>query len=437
MKNLYKSPKVNSVLPFGLKPVKVLAIIMICLCTGFQSFSQELLFQNPVVAWGLPGQTGTIYRFPNVTNGVDALVEIKGRSSSDVVLENIDVDNLGLGAGFQPKLGRTGAIAGTCSWWMEFEIRFVRAGTNLEVNVHQFKTKAIDIDGDDVTLEEYVELFKTTSCSLGGHSKLVKTFLGNTNNEKDYRLTGPLQHFLNISTDTDVMATAIYTQKSKFCVRFGAQQLGLGICNSGMRYNSLSFESFHFTAPSTLPVKLTSFNAALINKKVSLTWTTAQEKNASHFVIERSTSGVEFTDAGIIFTEGNSEIARSYSFKDPFSTSGNSILYYRLKMVDLDGQFQRSTIRIVKLGQSDGKLELQVFPNPVVNELRITIPESWQGKQVVYEVYTHDGQLLKRFTNKNATQTEMINMQFCAPGTYVIKALNDKEIASQYIIKGR
>ena len=161
------------------------------------------------------------------------------------------------------------------------------------------------------------------------------------------------------------------------------------------------------------------------------------EKDASHFVVERSTNGVDFTDAGIIFTEGNSELSRSYSFKDAVSTSGNGILYYRLRIVDIDGQYEHSLIRIVKLGVSDGKLELQTFPNPVVNELRITIPENWQNKQVVYELYTNDGQLLKRFLVKSATQTEVINMQFYQPGSYIVKALNDKEIATQRIIKRR
>jgi hypothetical protein len=102
----------------------------------------------------------------------------------------------------------------------------------------------------------------------------------------------------------------------------------------------------------TLPVKLTSFDVALINKNVTVTWTTSQEKNASHFTIERSADGVEFTDAGIFFTEGNFETARSYSFKDPKSTRAKGILYYRLKMVDLDGKYEYSKIKLIKLGDS-------------------------------------------------------------------------------------
>jgi hypothetical protein len=71
----------------------------------------------------------------------------------------------------------------------------------------------------------------------------------------------------------------------------------------------------------------------------------------------------------------------------------------------------------------------------VVNELRITIPEVWQNRQVGYEVSTMDGQLMKRVLNKSATQTETISVQLYVPGTYIIKALNEKEVAIQRVVK--
>lgn len=444
MKSLYRSPKVNVTLPFALKLARVLLFAAVVCFTSINTFSQELIFQNPVLASGTAGQNGAEYRFPNVITGVDALIKIKDRSSSAVVLQDIDVDDLGWNKAFQPQLGRTDNVLGIADWWMEFEIEFVKTGTNQSANINKFDITALDVDGDGLTIREYVEFYKTKSCAVESITQLLATTLGNSNsgpgnsNEKDYRLTGPLLNFLNIDTaGTAVMGTAKFDNKNKIKLRIGAKALGLGISNAGMRFNSLWFRSFTYQAPRTLPVNLTAFDVSLINRKIAATWSTSVEKDASHFVVQRSTDGVEFTDAGIIFTEGNSSASRSYSFRDPISTNSKGVLYYRLKMVDLDGQFELSPIRIVKLGESDGRLELQAFPNPVVNELRITIPESWQNKQVVYELYTSDGQLLKRFLNKSATQTEIINMQYYQPGSYVVKALNDKEMASQRIIKRR
>jgi len=101
-----------------------------------------------------------------------------------------------------------------------------------------------------------------------------------------------------------------------------------------------------------LTVKLTSFTAKGLDKnKVVLNWNTAQEQNFSHFTIERSLDGNEFSDAGIIFSIDDSKHTRSYSFTDKLKTKETGIVYYRLKMVDVDGKTQLSPIKIVKLGE--------------------------------------------------------------------------------------
>ena len=112
-------------------------------------------------------------------------------------------------------------------------------------------------------------------------------------------------------------------------------------------------------AASEQGVKLTSFSVSLVNKKITISWGTSVEKNASHFVVQRSTNGVEFTDAGIVFTggDGNSTVKKSYSFKDPISTNSKGVFYYRLKMVDLDKQFEFSHVRLMKVGERDSTPE--------------------------------------------------------------------------------
>ena len=198
-----------------------------------------MVFNDHELEEGSEGQNGAVYRFKNVIAGVDALVEIKGRSSASVILEDIDVPNEGWSKAFQPKLGRPGNIIGITDWWMEFEIRFVKAGTDQTANVSKFNITAIDIDGDGLTIKEYIEFYKTASCSVENISSLVSSYLGNSNNgtEKDYRLTGPLLNFLNIDTaGTTVMATAKYgtrirsrSRSARVCL---AWALATRVCDS-------------------------------------------------------------------------------------------------------------------------------------------------------------------------------------------------------------
>jgi hypothetical protein len=159
MKSLYPSPKVNMPLPSALKILRILLFAVLVNLTSARTFSQELVFQNPVLVSGTAGQNGAIYRFPGVINGVDGLVKINARSSSSVVLQNIDVDNFGWSKAFQPQLGRTGSVSGTNTWWMDFEIQFVKAGTNQSASVSKFNITALDVDGDGLTIREYVEFY--------------------------------------------------------------------------------------------------------------------------------------------------------------------------------------------------------------------------------------------------------------------------------------
>ena len=435
--SLYGSPKVRMSLPFELSNLRVLLIAVLFSLTGLKTFSQNLGFFNPVLTSGTAGANNAVYRFNGVLTGYDALVTINGRSSSAVVLQDIDVTTTGCNRALQPLVGRTGPVSDAADWWMEFEIQFVKANTNQSATVNSYDLSAMSINGDGLLINEYVEFYKAKGITLNAPTQLIAATLGNANpNARDYRVTGPIGGCVDIDTaNAAVMAIGNFVAQNKLTVRLGATSSGLGTSTEGMRYYSLSFSNFRQVGAGSLPVNLIAFNASLINKKVAVTWTTAAEKNASHYVVQRSTDGVDFTDAGTIFTEGNFTTNRSYSFQDVVNTNAKGVLYYRLKMVDMDGQYDYSMVRLVKLGDNNGRLELQAFPNPVVNELRVTIPEAWQNRQVVYELYTGDGQLLKRFLNKSATQTEIIGMQQYQPGVYIVKALNDAEMASQRIIK--
>jgi hypothetical protein len=204
------------------------------------------------------------------------------------------------------------------------------------------------------------------------------------------------------------------------------------------RMYSVYFKSFAYQVPVefTLPLVLNSFNASLDSKKVILSWETGMEKDLSHFVVEKSTNGKDYTEAGIVFTAGNSGVKKEYVFSDPI-TGTSDVLYYRLKMVDMDKRYQNSAIRVIKMSNSEVSADVKIlaYPNPVVNEVRITIPATWQNKQVNYDVFNTNGQRVKHFTNNTASQTETVNMQDLGAGLYFIKASTGNETAMQRIIK--
>jgi hypothetical protein len=56
---------------------------------------------------------------------------------------------------------------------------------------------------------------------------------------------------------------------------------------------------------SLLPVKLVSFTATLNDNHTDLKWTTMTENNLSHYAVEKSTDGKNFSQAGVVFASGN------------------------------------------------------------------------------------------------------------------------------------
>ena len=160
------------------------------------------------------------------------------------------------------------------------------------------------------------------------------------------------------------------------------------------------------------------------------------KKDLRHFVIERSTNGVNYTEESVVFAMGNSTAVQNYDFSDALSTSSKGVVYYRLKLIDSRRRYQYSPVRLIRLSENAAaEMKVQAFPNPVVNELRVTVPASWQNKQVSYELYNLNGSLVKRITNMNANQTETLNVKELGAGTYVVKAYTQNESASERIIK--
>jgi hypothetical protein len=186
-----------------------------------------------------------------------------------------------------------------------------------------------------------------------------------------------------------------------------------------------------------LPLTLVAFTAQLDKKNVLLNWATDMESNTSHFTIQRSADGKSFDDDAIIFTEGNSDVRKEYNYKDDISTMNSSLIFYRLKMVDMDARYKYSEVIVVRLASDALQTNVLIFPNPAVDELRITIPYEWQNKTISYAVYSSNGSLIKQKINNNAGQTETMHIADLPPGIYLVKTSNGSQSAVQKIIKAK
>lgn len=167
----------------------------------------------------------------------------------------------------------------------------------------------------------------------------------------------------------------------------GTVQCALVVSQSGLQ----DLASNVFPTQSTLPVKLHSFSGTLSNGMATLSWSSENEQNFSHFEAERSLDGVHFSSIGTVTAYGNTGVKNNYQLSDAVAALNAKVLYYRLKNVDRDGKFAYSTIVALRTG---GKLNnYTVYPNPFASEIKIQV-NSVTPEQVIIRLRNTSGQTL-------------------------------------------
>lgn len=190
-----------------------------------------------------------------------------------------------------------------------------------------------------------------------------------------------------------------------------------------LQANISGFSSFYFaTSNVTLPLDLLTFKGNLQNNNtVLLQWETANEINSSHFVVERSSDAVNFSAIGNVAAHGNTTTNIQYSLTDNNIINFPSpIIYYRLKMVDIDGQFKYSSIVPITLADITGNVT--ATPNPVVSDVLVSISAPADGK-VQWKLVDVTGRVVLQNTTavkKGTGNTVTINMARLNSGAYYL-----------------
>jgi hypothetical protein len=173
-----------------------------------------------------------------------------------------------------------------------------------------------------------------------------------------------------------------------------------------------------WTAPfidtaTVLPVELTHFSSSINNKKVELSWETATETNNYGFQIERQfENNTYWSVIGFVKGNGNSYSPKIYSFSDLPSLSAT--YKYRLKQVDLNGNYKYSSeIEVVYNNVTSFSLD-QNFPNPFNPSTTISYQLSAEGL-VSIKVYDVLGKEIVTLVNE-VKQSGLHEVDFNASG---------------------
>ena len=169
-----------------------------------------------------------------------------------------------------------------------------------------------------------------------------------------------------------------------------------------------------------LPLNLISFtgkNSGIYN---DLNWKTTSEVNVLNFELERSTDGNNYSKIDVIPAKNNASGA-DYNYRDNILSIQNSpTVFYRLRMVDLDGQYRYSNVVNIKLPY---RSILVVEGNPFRDELRL-VYNSPSAQEVSISLYDGAGKAVRRQKQQlNAGLNRLIlnNLKNLPEGPYIME----------------
>lgn len=130
-------------------------------------------------------------------------------------------------------------------------------------------------------------------------------------------------------------------------------------CTAGTKFNILLSAS-----------EFSIDNIIANNSCIQIHWKTRNEKNVSHFDIERSIDSKQFYKIAESPSLGNELEINQYAFCDNIQSIQHvERIYYRIKMIDLDDQYYYSNISSISFKEEQ---EIEVSPTVFQSEIKIS-----------------------------------------------------------------
>ncbi len=177
-----------------------------------------------------------------------------------------------------------------------------------------------------------------------------------------------------------------------------------------------------FNIFSTLPIRLLYFSAQPNGTAVDVTWQTSFEQNLQSFKVEHSIDGSIFTTIGTV-APANDPSGSSYSFKHLTPAEGKN--FYRLKIIEADGSFHYSDIKLVNF---DLQSLVNIYPDPADDYFTVKT----ELKNFTLEIIAADGRRIRQFNSFNTgTPVSVSNLP---SGLYTIRITTHQTITNTLLI---
>lgn len=215
---------------------------------------------------------------------------------------------------------------------------------------------------------------------------------------------------------------------------FGSPTNSLVYLRSASAPSCFTYVTYFSPCFAPLPTELFHF-AGRMNavKTVDLSWKTAQEKNVSHFEIEKSSDKISFSKTGEVDAIGNTSAISTYSFNDATPFNGSN--YYRLKIVDIDEQYAYSNVLLINALTNSSAIT-SLYPNPAGETLNLELSIS-KSEQSILQIIDGIGNRVIEMPLllEKGNLLHKINVSTLATGQYILQIVVGNEILTRKFVK--
>jgi hypothetical protein len=402
-------------------------IVVLFLSASFSLSAQTapvFSFVSPTLDSGTNLSAGAVYRFANVTTGVDAFVKVVAISSG-MTLRDIDRTADGYGVAFQPEY----RVSANTNGYIDFRITFVNSGTSTPVSQALVSATGLDIDGNinsGNTLKEYnrIDMGGGTSEYNSFSSELIisqtgTAFTGANN-------TGNLFGVLVDTSAKEVMYTVTNANVSVINYRVGANNQ---TSSNSPRYASLYFKKFTYQHFPLALTGLMNLQGNIQGNNIALSWELSNGKYRQ-VVLERSYHSTDFTAVTSFDINGTQT---RFEHTDRGLEAGN--VFYRLRALTETGKTEYSQVILFRIG-NENRDQMKVFPTLVQSTatLSIAVPERTNAGLMVTDF---SGKIMKQQTlvlNAGTNNISLDGFERMPRGNYIVALRTTKGVLSKQII---
>ena len=173
---------------------------------------------------------------------------------------------------------------------------------------------------------------------------------------------------------------------------------------------------------SPFPVEWLHFEGIRTSESVELSWVTASEVNNSYFMVERSLDVRVFEQIGRVGAQKDIVGQKSYQFSDANALQLGS--YYRLKQVDINGDYSYSPIIEI----APELAAVKVYPNPLTNGANLhLILNQKRSSRVKIHLLNSLGQVVYADALESSTSNfeQEIELPQIETGYYLLRIMGD------------